>query len=238
MRRTAVAGLALAGVLAAGCGGEVENAPQLVSATVAISSPAVAETATLRIIGGTRAERRAVRAAVAVLGDESQIGTVRFGYVRVGKGEKGRAVTVESRPGLPSERMEGGWQAELIARDLVRRLRQANRTLAQLTLKDAAHGYDRRLWPSALRPYARPASELQTEVEQAAAAAGYEIGRLTGLQLGRTPAIAVVIRLAEEHLFDERGWGGVLFQQTSFEDSYPYFLAVEAPEGTRISAVW
>jgi hypothetical protein len=238
MRMFIAAGLALAVAFAVGCGGQLVSSPEPVSATVPVLPSASTETTTLQLIGGTKAERRAVRAALAVLGEHSQIGVVQFGYVRTGKGEKGRAVTVESRSGLPSERMEGGWQAELVAPDLVRRLRQANRTFANLTLKDAYHSYDPRLWPSPLLPHPEPASVLQTEIEQRADEAGYEIRRLTALQIGRTPAIAVVIRLSEEHLFDDRDWGWLLFQQESAEDSYPYYLAVEAPEGTRIFAAW
>jgi hypothetical protein len=228
MRRSVVAGLVLAVALAAaGCGERVESAPPPSPA----STPGAAEIPETRIVGGTPAERQAVHAALAPLEGHSKIASVVISDAPVGSRHQGRVVTFVPA-GPPAVGMEGGWQADLVVADLVRRLRQAKVELAFVNIHDS-HGYYSRGWPSALQPTAISASSARNTVTARAAEAGYDLRELVTYDLGRTMALAAVIRLTEEQLFfDERGWEGTMFEGSS----YPHYLRVEAPEGVPIFA--
>jgi hypothetical protein len=233
VRRSAIA-LCLC-VALAGCGGSVsvlEHAAVTDTAAVTTSAPRADHTA-VRVVGGTRAQRRAVLEALGVFAGDGAISKVRITTAAL-DGERGIVVGVHAGRG-PSLDSEGRWQAELIAADLVRRIRLTGATLLRLRTPDGF--YDKRFWPLPPRRSRVDGAELRERLLQRAANAGYTITSLQTFQLRHTTAVSVVIRFAEEDLFDpaKHNWLGVLFP-TSADYASPNHVAVEAPDGTTFYA--
>jgi hypothetical protein len=220
------AGLVLAVALAAGCGEHTESAPPP-RPTATAAEP---ETSKTLVIGGTPAERQAVRAALAPLEGHSRIASVEISDAPVGSRHVGRVVTLVPA-GPPAVAMEGVWQADLVVADLIEQLGQANVNLAEVMI-DNSHGYYSGGWPSALRSASISPSAAREMVVERAAEAGYDVREIVTYGVGGAVALGAVVRLTEEQLFDERGWEGTLFAGSS----YPHYLRVEAPDGVPIFA--